>query len=132
MEKRDLFISYEIESRELVDRLVNELEIKYGYKVFVDRIKDQTSSCVYLNELTHSRIDKSEILLAFVTKKYCESKTCQLEIEFANRIKKKVLYIVLERLGLNFCFNAYDEEWTEKTSNKLVDAIQNLKNKISM
>jgi len=131
MEKRDLFISYEWESRELVDKLVNELEMKYGYKVYVNRINDQTSSTDILNDNTQNNINNSEILLAFITKRYFESKTCQIEIEFANRIKKKVLYVLLERLALNFYYNAYDEEWTEKTSNKLVDAIYNLKNKIS-
>jgi hypothetical protein len=131
MEKRDLFISYEWESRELVDKLVNELEMKYGYKAYVNRINDQTSSNDILNDCTQNNIDNSEILLAFITKRYFESKTCQLEIEFANRIKKKVLYVVLERLALNLYYNAYDEEWTEKTSNKLVNAIYNLKNKIS-
>ena len=81
---------------------------------------------------------------------YCESRNCQLEIQYSNRIKKKIIYIVLERLGNvgalpngmgvllaeNLCFNAYSPKWTNQNMDhyigKLIEAIQNIRNDKSM
>ena len=71
------------------------------------------------------------------------SRNCQLEIQYSNRINKRILYIVLEKpeikklpngmgvlLSEYLCFNAYDQEWNDDTTKRLKQAIDNLQNEI--
>ena len=135
----DLFISYESKSLELVFKIANSLQDLYKFKVWIDK-KDLKPGMV-LHENIQDGITNSEAVLAFVTKHYCESVNCQLEVTYSNRIKKKILYMMLEKLdptklpkGMGmfitqlFCFNAYSESWSSETTEKLVKSIQNLLN----
>ena len=141
-----IFISYEWGRRDLVCEIVNHL--KASHKIWID--KDKMIPGERLHETIQDGINNSEIVLAFVTLAYCKSRNCQLEIQYANRVKKKIVYIVLERLGNvealpngmglllaeNLCFNTYDPEWTKQNMDhyigKLIDAIKNVKNDKSM
>ena len=140
LDKKDLFISYEWGSKEIVSQIANSLEEIYKYKVWIDR--NQIFPGLNLHENIQKGINNSEIILAFVTKRYCESQNCQLEIQYANRIKKKIIYIVLEKLKVdelpngmgvllaeNLCFNVYSEPWTHRMLDELDNSIISIKNK---
>ena len=144
--KKDLFISYAwSNTSQLVQSIAKKLESNYDFKVWIDQ--NEMVSGKTLHENIQNGINNSELMLAFVTRAYCESHNCQLEIQYGNRIKKKILYIILERLGdvsrlpnvmgvllaENICFNAYGDEWnaqnihnewTERSLDRLVQAIK--------
>ena len=144
MNLNQIFISYE-RSQDLVKEIAKNLET--NHKIWID------DNNMILGETLHKNIqdgiNSSEIVLAFVTMAYCESLNCQLEIQYATRIKKKIIYIVLEKLNVrelpngmgvllaqNLCLNAYNPKWTNQNMDhyigKLVEAIQNIKNDKSM
>ena len=148
MSLNQIFISYEWRRKEFVYEIAKNLETISKHQIWIDREKILAGN--KLHESIQNGINNSETVLAFVTLAYCESDNCQLEIQFANRIKKKqnkkIIYIVLEHfdnvaslpngMGVlltdKLCFNAYEPEWTEQNMEhyigKLVEAIQKIKN----
>ena len=83
-------------------------------------------------------INNSDCVVAFVTKEYCESANCQLEVQYAKRIRKMIIFIVLEKLDVanlpngmgvllaeRFCMNTYDEIWNDQTTERMLQAIAN-------
>ena len=147
MSLNQIFISYEWGKKEVVNKIAKNLETITNHKIWIDQ-NNMIPSCI-LHETIQHEINNSEIVLAFVTLSYCESNNCQLEIQYANRVKKKIIYIVLEKLNIEslpngmgvllaerFCLNAYDPKWTNQNMEhyigKLVEAVQNIKNNKSM
>ena len=137
----DVFISYNWGNAELVHKLCDRLEKEENLKLWVDRNKMQPGDDIY-SEMEKG-IRQSNVIVAFITKKYCESANCQLEIKFANQQKgSKCLYVMLEKglekedlngIGLliaaNYRINAYKEDgcltnWSEDLYRTLVTAIQ--------
>ena len=45
-------------------------------------------------------IKESRIFVCFITKEYYESHNCNLEIEYANTLKKKMIVLMIERLEI--------------------------------
>ena len=132
----DLFCSFEPANSELVIKISDALVNISKQKVWID--KNKSSS---LNASIQDAITRSEIVLAFITKKYFESKNCQLEISFANRINKKVLYVMLEKLdpkklpfgigeniSTKLCLSGYEESSIKDLYKKLIGVIYDLKN----
>ena len=148
MSFNQIFVSYEWGKKEIVKEIAKCLKSKTNHKIWIDDNSMIPGDTLHKN--IQDGINNSEIVLAFDTLAYCESRNCQLEIKFANRMTKKILYIVLERLGNvgalpngmgvllaeNLCFNAYDPKWTNQSMDhyigKLIEAIQNIKNDQSM
>ena len=147
MSLNQIFISYEWGKKDVVNEIAKNLETITNNKIWID---DNNMMPGYiLHENIQDGINNSEIVLAFVTMAYCESRNCQLEIQYANRIKKKIIYIVLEKLNVGalpngmgvllaeiVCLNAYNPKWTNQNMDhyigKLIEAIQNIKNDKSM
>ena len=147
MSLNQIFISYVWGKKELVSEISKNLETITNHKIWID---DNNMMPGYiLHENIQDGINNSEIVLAFVTMAYCESRNCKLEIQYANRIKKKIIYIVLEKLNVGalpngmgvllaeiVCLNAYNPKWTNQNMDhyigKLIEAIQNIKNDKSM
>ena len=151
MNLNQIFVSYEWGKKEIVNEIAKYLE-KINHKIWID--DNSMKPCDVLHEKIQDGINNSEIVLAFVTLAYCKSLNCQLEIQYANRIKKKqnkkIIYIVIEHfdnvallpngmgvlLTEKLCFNAYEPEWTKQNMDhyieKLIEAIQNIKNDKSM
>jgi hypothetical protein len=145
LEKNNLFISYNWgKFKALIYKIANDLEAVYQEKVWID--KNQMIPGVNLHQNIQEGIKNSEMVLAFVTLAYCESNNCKLEIQFANRISKKILYVILEKLeniaelknGMgvllseNLCFNAYERPWSDETTTKLKQAIDKTRANESM
>jgi hypothetical protein len=143
MDKWNLFISYEWESKELVHQICDDLE-KAGFTLWIDRHEVIPGQSIY--EKIQKGINKSEVVLAFVTLKYCSSRSCQQEILFANSIKdKKVLYIVLEKINRQCAPNGmgllltqkcyyglYNKKWSNEELNNLKKAITEINNQSNM
>ena len=142
-----IFISYEWGKKEVVNEIANNLEKKTNHKIWIH------DNSMIPGDILHERIqdgiNRSQIVLAFLTPAYFESHNCQLEIKYANRLKKKIIYTVLEKLNVgalpngmgvllaeNLCFHAYDPKWTNQNMEhyirKLIEAVQNIENDKSM
>ena len=137
----NLFISYQWDSKGLVHHIVNELKEKYGQKIWID--ENELIAGTDLHTHIQNGINDSELILAFVTKKYCESLSCIQEIKYSNRTNKKILFVVLEKLEIKklpngmglflsekCCFNAYNQQWTGNALGKLVDSIISARNEL--
>jgi hypothetical protein len=137
----NLFISYQWDSKDLVLKIVNELKENYRQKIWID--ENEIIAGKDLHSSIQNGINNSELILAFVTKKYCESASCIQEIKYSNRTNKKILFIILEKLEIKrlpngmglfvsekCCFNVYNQLWTEKTLLKLAQTIISVKNEL--
>ena len=96
---KSLFCSYELNSREIVHKLCDRLE--YNYHVCVDRIKesghmDEDNLGFDLFNKTELKIQESELVLIFLTKRYCRSANCKQEVNCVRKLNKKCIYIMLE------------------------------------
>ena len=85
----DVFISYHREStREEAIQLAINLE-KLNYKVWLEennKVKDSE---------INTAIQNCKVFICCITKKYCQSKNCNLEIEYANQLKDKPLIALM-------------------------------------
>ena len=86
--KYDIYCSYESKNSDLVHKISDGLVRISNKKIWID--KNRFNYGPILHESIQDAITNSELILAFVTKKYFESNDCQLEISFCNRIGKKV------------------------------------------
>ena len=137
----DVFVSYnQASSKEIVFKLVDKLKTEENLKVWADENEMDVGDNLY-DEMANG-IRTCKLFLAFITKEYCESSNCRKEIEFANTINKKCVYVMLEELdlenddlkgvglllGCNYRFNAYKQanckiEWSTEYCTKLVNII---------
>ena len=137
MEKKNIFISYHWgRFKAHVQKLAQELETKYGKTVWIDIVEMVPN--LNLHQMIQDGINNSDCVVAFVTKEYCESANCQLEVQYAKRIRKMIIFIVLEKLDVanlpngmgvllaeRFCMNTYDEIWNDQTTERMLQAIAN-------
>ena len=138
-DRSKIFISYKRDNKKLVEAVADKLSNSYEvWRDDSDLVPGQI-----LSEALQKNIQDSKIVLAFITKAYCESENCKLEFFFAKRIAKPMLYIMLEKLDIQtlpsgigmylaeqFCYNAYHENWTDKIPpldiTILLKAVENL------
>jgi hypothetical protein len=95
--ENDLFISYQWDRKHLIHKIVNYLKI-YDFNIWIDT--NGVKPGFALHERIQNGVNKSEIIFAFVTMEYCKSQSCQQEIQYAKRIKKKILFVVLEKFNI--------------------------------
>lgn len=131
----DLFISYEWGMKERVHKICKELKER-GFQIWIDADEVKHGESIFSN--IQNGINNSEIVLAFITLKYCESRSCLQEIRYANGIKnKKILYIALERidrqkapngmgvlLAENYYYSNYCKEWSNDELSKLAETLK--------
>jgi hypothetical protein len=91
-EKAQIMISYNAASRDLCLKIKAELE-KAGYKIWID-----------INEICGSSLDSmsnavetSQFILMCVTEKYRQSLNCQAEAQYAFKLKKPVVPIIMQK-----------------------------------
>jgi hypothetical protein len=90
--KKQLFLSYCHKNKEIVHRVADEL-IKLNYKIWIDR--DLIQGNIFLADIQKG-IENSHVIMCFISKNYCDSKNCMIEINFANTQNKKILPIMLD------------------------------------
>ena len=92
----DIFLSYNWNIKEQVKLLQEELE-KEGFKVWRDDKQLHAGNSPLTAELAKG-IKKSKVIICCITKDYCKSKNCNLEIEFADSCKKQMIILMIDKI----------------------------------
>jgi hypothetical protein len=90
--KNQLFVSYCHRDQEIVHRIADDLK-NVNYKIWIDR--DLIGGNILFADIQKG-IENSHIVICFISKNYCESNNCMIEINFANNKNKKILPIMLD------------------------------------
>ena len=91
---KDIFISYNWGSKQVVQTVVDLLKSKDGYKVWMDDYVMKPGD-QFRKEIKDG-IDNCKLFIAFITKSYCDSLNCQSETHYAFDKRKKCIYVMLE------------------------------------
>ena len=94
-EEYDAFISYNWGIKDGVAKLHDKLE-EAGLRVWRDKNLIQGSSSLF--EQLGKKIKQSKIFLCFLTKDYLASDNCRKEIMYASKLKKNIIYLMIERM----------------------------------
>jgi hypothetical protein len=92
----DVFISYNWAIKAQVQKLYQVLT-SLNYKVWMDERDLNTSNNPLTAELTMA-IKNSKVILSCITKEYCASYNCNLEVEYASAKKKQMVVLMIERI----------------------------------
>ena len=95
-EVKDVFISYNWAIKDQIKILYDILK-SLNYQVWLDDRELST----YNNPLTAqlaNGIKKSKIFLSCITKDYCKSYNCNLEVEYANAKAKPMIALMIEKI----------------------------------
>ena len=87
-----VMISYNSASRDVCMRIKNKLE-ESGFKVWIDINEIHGGSL----ESMANAIETSECILMCVTEKYRQSLNCQAEAQYAFKLQKKIIPLILEK-----------------------------------
>ena len=91
---KNIFISYNWDNKKDVHEIVGLLRSKDEHQVWLDE-NNMNAGDILHGEIKKG-IENCKLFVAFITKKYCESQNCQLEIKYAFEMKKKCIYVKLE------------------------------------
>ena len=89
--QQHIMISYNIGSRDLCLKLKDKLE-KHGYKVWID-VNDIRGSSL---DAMAKAIEESFCVLICITEKYRQSVNCQAEAQYAFRINKPIIPLIMQ------------------------------------
>ena len=95
----DAFLSYNWLIQEEI-KLLEEKLTHMGLKLWRDEKGLHANEISLLGEIAQA-ITKSKTFVCLITRAYCESHNCNLEIEFANTLAKPLVVLMVERLD---CF----------------------------
>ena len=93
---KDIFVSYNWGIKADVRKVCDILEAQ-NYKVWQDDRELNGGNRPLTAELA-SGIKSSKIFLCFITKDYCKSYNCNLEVEYANAKKKPMISLMIEKI----------------------------------
>ncbi len=68
-----------------------------NYKVWFDERGSNAGSSPLTAELAMA-IKNSKLILSCITKDYCKSYNCNLEVEYASAKKKQIIVLMIERI----------------------------------
>ena len=94
--QHDVFISYQWDIKKQVETIHEKLEADGKLKVWRDIHLVSNNDGLYKQLAT--QIEHSRIFLCFLTKKYCKSGNCLKELIFADKSKKTIIYLMIERM----------------------------------
>ena len=92
----DVFISYNCGIEKQVKQLYEVLK-SLDYKVWLDVRELSASSSPLTVELALA-IKNSKVIISCITKDYCKSFNCNLELEYASAKKKQMIVLMVERI----------------------------------
>jgi hypothetical protein len=92
----DVFISYSWAIKVQVLKLYAILT-SLNYKVWLDERELNAGSSPLTAELAMA-IRDSKVILSCITKDYCKSYNCNLELEYASAKKKQMIVLMIERM----------------------------------
>jgi hypothetical protein len=94
--KMDIFLSYNWNIKEQVKLFHEELE-KENFKVWRDDKQLHAGNNALTAELAKG-IKESKVFICCITKDYCKSNNCNLEIEFASSCKKQMIVLMIDKI----------------------------------
>ncbi len=92
----DVFISYNSGIKKQVKQLDAVLK-SLNYKVWLDERELSAGSSPLTAELALA-IRDSKVILSCITKDYCASFNCNLELEYASAKKKQIIVLMIEKI----------------------------------
>jgi len=92
----DVFISYNWGIKKQVQQLYDTLQ-GLNYKVWLDERELNAGSSPLTTELALA-IKDSKVIISCITKDYCKSYNCNLEVEYASAKKKQMIVLMIERI----------------------------------
>jgi hypothetical protein len=92
----DVFISYNWSIKTQVRQLCQVLT-SLNYKVWMDEKELNAGNSPLTTELAMA-IKNSKVILSCITKDYCKSFNCNLEVEYASAKKKQMIVLMIERI----------------------------------
>jgi len=92
----DVFISYNWGIKTQVRQLY-EVLTSLNYKVWLDERELNAGSSPLTAELAMA-IRDSKVFLSCITRDYCKSYNCNLEVEYASAKKKQIIALMIERI----------------------------------
>jgi hypothetical protein len=93
----DVFISYNWGIKTQVRQLYEVLK-SLEYKVWLDERELNAGSSPLTAELAMA-IKNSKVILSCITRDYCKSFNCNLEIEYASAQKKQMITLMIEEIN---------------------------------
>jgi hypothetical protein len=91
-QQKQLMISYNSASRDLCMKVKEELE-KNGFRIWIDVNEIHGSSL----ESMARAVESSDFVLMCVTEKYRQSVNCQAEAQYAFKLKKKIVPLIMQK-----------------------------------
>lgn len=95
-EEKDVFISYNWNIKSQVKQLDKRLS-EIGLRVWLDEKELQHSDLPLTAQLARG-IKESKVFICCITKDYCKSFNCNLEIEFASTLAKPTIVLMIDDL----------------------------------
>lgn len=95
-EEFDIFISYNWDIKEQVVQLHNKL-MESNIKVWRDDTSMRNNDSPLTEQLAKG-IKNSKLFICCITKKYDDSKNCNLEINYAHSINKAIMVLMMEKI----------------------------------
>ena len=92
----DVFISYNWNVKDQVKELFKILTNDYNLKVWLDELELNGGNMSSLTAELASAIKNSKIFICCLTREYCRSQNCNLEIEYASVLKKKIIVLSID------------------------------------
>ena len=92
----EVFISYNWGIKTQVRQFCKVLK-SLNYKVWMDETDLNAGSSPLTAELAIA-IRNSKVILSCITKDYCASYNCNLEVEYASAKKKQIVVLMIERM----------------------------------
>ena len=92
----DIFISYcWKKNKEKVHEMHKKLSQKFP-KIWIDINEMDYGD---LNEMMSEGISQSKVFICCLTEEYCKSKNCMKEFNFADKLRKPIVYVIFEEIG---------------------------------
>ena len=92
----DVFISYNCGIEKQVKQLY-EVLTSLNYKVWLD-VRELSASSSPLTVELATAIKNSKVIISCITKDYCQSFNCNLELEYASAKKKQIIALMVEEI----------------------------------
>jgi hypothetical protein len=93
----DVFISYNWGIKAQVQKLY-EVLTSLNYNVWLDESELNAGSSPLTAELA-TAIRDSKVFLSCITRDYCKSYNCNLEVEYASNTKKQIIVLMIEEIN---------------------------------
>jgi hypothetical protein len=104
----DIFLSYNWNIKEQVKLLHEQLETE-KFKVWRDDKQLHAGNNSLTAELAKS-IKNSKVIICCITRDYCKSHNCNLEIHYAITCKKQMIVLMIDKIELNEIDNIQIED----------------------